>query len=473
MESDQPMIHDSHAATVIDHAVQHVTLASMPTGHRQASGLCEALSTRLGCVAEMRDLGSLISAGPRQTDLLLLLLDGWDVDASLLHRLGQRQPVLLVAKPEHSALLPVLLTQGPMDFIMLPCQGEELALRVRQACVSKSSQPTEPILRSALVVSPATRNLIGCSPVFLRQVEKLDVIAAVDASALILGETGTGKEVFAQSVHYYSARAGKPFIAVNCGAIPNDLIEDELFGHVRGAYTTAHAARAGLLREAEGGSLFLDDIDCLPLSAQCKLLRFLQEREYRVVGSNTVLHADVRVIAASNRDLAALSQQGGFRQDLFYRLNVLGLSLPPLRERREDIHLLARHFIRQFARRFDRDVTGLTPVAMNKLHGHDWPGNVRELQHQIERAVLFAKGPQLTDEDIDVGDSLGPCLESFQAAKARVIQNFERSYLQMVLSSSQGNVSEAARAAGKHRRAFFELIRKHHITPDGFRASAC
>jgi two-component system, NtrC family, response regulator GlrR len=469
------MDHDSQHVPATHDVVRRVTLVATPAGHAQASRLSEGLALQLGCTTELRDpcwLTAAASANTANADLLMLFLDDWAPDSSLLNLICQRHPVLLVVQPLHRPLLPTLLAQGAVDFVMLPCRDDELALRAQQACMSSKGTP-RPTARGRLTPSPGTRHLIGNSPAFLRQVEKLDVISAVDASVLILGETGTGKEVFAQAVHYHSARSGKPFIAVNCGAIPNDLIEDELFGHVRGAYTTAHAARAGLLREAEGGSLFLDDIDCLPLAAQCKLLRFLQEREYRVVGSNTVLRADVRVIAASNRDLGSLAQQGGFRQDLFYRLNVLGLSLPPLRERLDDIHPLALHFTRLFARRFERGLLSLSPAAISKLQLHDWPGNVRELQHQMERAVLFAKGPLLLPEDIDVGEGAAPCMESFQEAKARVIQKFERSYLQMALSSSQGNVAEAARTAGKHRRAFFELIRKHHIAPEGFRASAC
>ena len=326
-------------------------------------------------------------------------------------------------------------------------------------------------------LDPRMHEFIGSSPLLLREVAKLRTIAGCDAGVLILGETGTGKELFAQSVHYLSARRGNPWVAVNCAAIPVDLVEDELFGHVKGAYTTAHNARSGLVREAERGTLFLDDVDCLALPAQAKLLRFLQEREYRAVGSNTTRHADVRIIAASNRSLADLAAQGAFRCDLYFRLNVLNLSLPALRERPGDIAALAVHFIRQFAERYGRQVDAIAPAALHKLESHIWPGNVRELQHVVERAVVLAPGPALTADDIDLPGVTGTPAqaatdESFGAAKARVVQQFERDYLEQLLCANCGNVTHAARAAKKNRRAFFALMRKHGISSERFRATA-
>jgi len=263
-------------------------------------------------------------------------------------------------------------------------------------------------------------------------------------------------------------------VAVNCGAVPAELMEAELFGHVKGAYTNAHMSRTGLVSEAQHGTLFLDDVDCLSLAAQAKLLRFLQEHEYRVVGSNAVQHADVRVIAASNRDLAAMARQGTFRDDLFYRLNVLTISLPPLREHKEDIDALSRHFLRQFAQRYQRPACKLLPAALLKLLGYDWPGNVRELGHVLERAALLCMACTLDASDIDlpVPPQDPVPTEEFQAMKARVVQSFERTYIESILSSTHGNVTEAARVAGKNRRALFELIRKHEITPASFRPAA-
>jgi DNA-binding NtrC family response regulator len=334
-----------------------------------------------------------------------------------------------------------------------------------------SFHPPHPDLRTP---APEIRGLIYASAALAQVAERLRSVARCDATLLIQGETGTGKEVCAQAVHYLSARSSHPWVAVNCGAIPGELVEDELFGHVRGAYTTAVGTRTGLVREAEGGTLFLDDVDCLPLPAQAKLLRFMQEREYRPVGGNELQHANVRVIAASNRDLYALAERGGFRQDLYYRLSVLRVALPPLRERREDIALLAQHFLQQFARSSGQAAAALSPAAMQRLLAHAWAGNVRELRHTIERSLLMAQGQRVEAEHIEF-DGQTPATaaavvdESFHSAKARVVRDFERGYLEQLLCASRGNVTQAARAAKKDRRAFFELMRKHQIDAERFR----
>ncbi len=362
-----------------------------------------------------------------------------------------------------------LMAAGAYDYVTVPSAPEELVARVLRALGAVPSQPLAAPQRPPGV---RIRNFIYASEAFGRLAARLPTIAGCDANVLILGETGTGKEVCAQAVHYLSARSSRPWVAVNCGAIPVDLVENELFGHVKGAYTTAHTGRCGLVREAEGGTLFLDDVDCLPLAAQAKLLRFLQEGEYRPVGSNTVMRADVRVLAASNCSLNALAMQGRFRQDLYFRLNVLNLSLPPLRERSDDIPVLALHFMQQFSRQFSRAVAALSPSALRKLFAHDWPGNVRELKHVIERAVLMCSGPVLLGDDIeiDLGSAQTVGEDCFRTAKARVIENFERGYLEKLLAAHSGNVTHAAKAAQKDRRAFFELMRKHQLAPQSFRA---
>ncbi|HEY8877833.1 MAG TPA: sigma 54-interacting transcriptional regulator [Roseateles sp.] len=310
---------------------------------------------------------------------------------------------------------------------------------------------------------------VGRDAEFLAQVAKLPRYAACDAGVLIQGETGTGKEIFAQAIHYLSARAPRPWVAVNCGAIPVELVESELFGHVRGAFTSAQGARQGLVAEAEGGTLFLDDIDCLPLLAQAKLLRFLQEREYRAVGGNQLLHADVRVVAASNRPLRELARSGQFREDLYYRLHVLTLQLPPLRQRPGDVPLLALHFARQYGSEQQR----LAEAAVQRLMAHDWPGNVRELAHVMERAALLCDGDCIDAQDIEI-DGLGPVAPALNAAslreaKAQLVEGFERRSIEALLSAHGGNVTRAAQAAGKNRRAFFALMRKYSIEAGGYR----
>jgi two-component system, NtrC family, response regulator GlrR len=360
-----------------------------------------------------------------------------------------------------------LMGAGIFDFVAAPFAAAELQARLRRALGLASTTPSD----AERVTDLRLRDLIGTSQAFLKQTIKLPVLARHDVGVLLLGETGTGKEVFAQAIHYLSPRASRPWVAVNCAAIPTDLIESELFGHVRGAYTTAHTARKGLVSEADGGTLLLDEIDCLSYGAQAKLLRFVQDKEFRSVGSNTVCHSDVRVIATSNSRIGDLAAKGSFRRDLYFRLNVLSVTLPPLRERQEDIPLLALHFLQHFAREFNRHVTSLAPVALRRLMAYSWPGNVRELKHVIERAVLMTNSPMIGIDALDL-DGEGPepmAEESFRAAKARIVENFERTYIEQALLTCAGNITNAARLAKKNRRAFWELLRKHRIDPQPFR----
>ncbi len=379
-------------------------------------------------------------------------------------------PVIVVAQHLDAEQLGALLRAGAADFVDQHDAAQQLVLRLRRL-LGHFAGP-----RVACGVLPELPGLIGQSPVFAEQVAKLPMLARYDVGVLILGETGSGKEVFAQAAHYLSPRAHRPWVAVNCGAVPADLIEDELFGHVRGAYTQAHASRAGLIREAEGGTLFLDEIDALPYNAQVKLLRFLQDKEYRPVGSNQVAHADVRVFAASNQALGELAARGEFRQDLFFRLNVITLHLPPLRERTADIAPLALHFLANAARQWQRPALSLSAGALRVLLAHRWPGNVRELKNVMDRATLLACGDVLTAEHIELDGEIRKAEavavaqdSSLRAAKARIVEGFERAYIEQLLASSGGNVTRAAGAAQKNRRAFFELMRKYQIEPDRFR----
>jgi DNA-binding NtrC family response regulator len=305
-------------------------------------------------------------------------------------------------------------------------------------------------------------------------VEKIRVIANCDANILISGETGTGKELCARAIHYYSSRVQKSFVPVNCGALPTELVENELFGHKRGAYTGAATAELGLIQEADGGTLFLDEIDCLPANAQVKLLRFLQEKEYRPLGSAKLRRADTRVIAATNLDLHDAVRSGRLRQDLYYRLNVIPVALPPLRERRGDVPLLARHFLGKYNAEFSKEITDFTERAVEKLVGYDWPGNVRELEHVVERAVALAPRPRIEETDLVMpnGTHPQPGQETFREAKTKLIRQFEKNYLQELLYANNGNVSKAARAAQKNRRALWQLICKHQIDVRQFRTVA-
>jgi DNA-binding NtrC family response regulator len=260
---------------------------------------------------------------------------------------------------------------------------------------------------------------------------------------------------------------------VNCGAIPAELVENELFGHMRGAYTSASNLQVGLIEEANGGTLFLDEIDCLPVHAQVKLLRFLQEKEYRPLGSPKIKQADVRVVAASNLNLEEAVDMGKVRQDLFYRLNIISLTLPPLRDRREDIPLLARHFLARYSREFDSHVEDFADEAMSMLMIYSWPGNVRELEHAVERAVVMCNKPLIQAADIVLSNrALAAKRESLREAKAKEIARFEKNYIQGVLSACRGNITRAAEISQKNRRAFWQLIQKYRIDVSRFRPAS-
>lgn len=353
------------------------------------------------------------------------------------------------------------------DYITSPFRPADVLPRLwRLVAGSTSEQPA----RAGLQSKAGLDHLVGNSPRFLDVVEKIALIAKCDVSVLIAGETGTGKEVCARAIHYLGARAQGPFIPVNCGAIPLELIENELFGHERAAYTSAVSAHAGLIREAEGGTLFLDEVDCLPPTAQVKLLRFLQEKEYRPLGSCKTRCADVRLIAASNTELEAAVRHGRLRQDFYFRINVLPLTLPPLRERLQDVPVLARHFLRKFAAQLRRPVPTLSAEAEGALLNYAWPGNVRELEHVIERAMVLAENrPVIGPREILLPTDAISEPDSFRRAKIRAVTEFERSYIESLLVTHQGNISHAARAAGKNRRAFWELVRKHKIDAKLFR----
>src|SRR5215213_6965753 len=386
-----------------------------------------------------------------------------------LKRVVPDVPVIVALEECDSAEVFELLNAGAADFISAPFQEIDVLPRAWKALKNFLG---EDISGQADSRQQQFRQLIGQSPIFLQQAQKISLIASCEANVLISGETGTGKELYARAIHYGSARAGKPFMPVNCGAIPVELVENELFGHTRGAFTSASSLQVGLIEEANGGTLFLDEIDCLPIFAQVKLLRFLQEKEYRPLGSPKMRRADVRIIAASNVNLEEAVANGKVRQDLYYRLNIISLILPPLRERREDIPLLARHFLERYASEVDKEVLDFTAEALQLLMVHNWPGNVRELEHVIERAVVLCEGSVLQPHDLVISPAVRDGAEqSLQEAKAKVIARFERDYIQGLLSACKGNITRAAQVAKKNRRAFWQLIQKHQIDVARFKTS--
>jgi DNA-binding NtrC family response regulator len=390
----------------------------------------------------------------------------------LLSNRGARSPVLAVLPADqfHSDQFR-LAVSAVDDFVVLPVRFEEWRQRVTRLTGPAECGPT--CVADKLAGEMGLQHLIGRSAAFVDVVHKVPLVARSGSPALITGETGTGKELCARAIHFMSVRRNQPFIPVDCGALPDSLFENELFGHVRGAFTDAHRDQRGLVGLADGGTLFLDEVDSLTVPAQAKLLRFLQERSFRPLGSDRFLHANVNVLSAMNRDPERLVRDKLFRADLFFRLNVVRLHIAPLRERPSDIPLLARHFVASFAAETGVRPRTLSPAAMSKLLSYDWPGNVRELNNVLQRAVVLADERQIRPEHVLLADTLAPSNDaeiapsgsalSFRAGRALVIDEFERSYVARLLEKHGGNVTRAAREAQKDRRAFGRLLKKHAI----------
>lgn len=349
-----------------------------------------------------------------------------------------------------------------------PCSNQELDFRMRKltsCCCQKQN------LGHSLFVN---MNILGNSPKFLQVLDKVCKISKHDVPTLIEGETGTGKELIARAIHYLSYRKDYPFVAVNCGALPDQLIENELFGHYKGAYTDAHESCEGIIAQAEGGTLFLDEIEALSAKGQITLLRFLEDMQYRSLGSKSETYANIRLITATNDSISQMVKKGDFRKDLYYRLNVIKILLPPLRERSGDINVLAEHFILRFQIQYNQLEKKLHPNTQEGMKYYDWPGNVRELEHIIHQEFLLTdskyisikKFESLTQERrINQNDRRNQKLfsQSFSTAKKKIISGFEQKYLESVLERANGNISKAARLAGKERRTFTRLLEKYAI----------
>ena len=368
---------------------------------------------------------------------------------------------------------------GAYHFLTKPFRSnDEVVLTVTKAAERRRLVDRALLLERRLEQMEKFGELIGNSPA-MQEVYRLAIgVAPTSSTVLILGESGTGKELTARAIHGHSPRVNNPFVAVNCSAIPVDLVESELFGHVRGAFTGATATRAGLFESADRGTLFLDEVGDLPPLAQVKLLRALQEGEVKRVGSNETRTVDVRVVAATNVDLRSRIVAGRFREDLFYRLNVVPISLPALRERRDDIPLLAYHFLQKYASRSGSQVKKISPEAMRVLSSQKWPGNVRELENAIEHAVVFCREDTLTPAELPFGRTsngspepgvvvagTGPAVQGlfdlpYREAKERSLEAFETAYFTELLQRTAGNVSEAARQAGLDRSNFRRAVKR-------------
>ncbi|HNQ03130.1 MAG TPA: sigma-54 dependent transcriptional regulator [Thiobacillaceae bacterium] len=329
-----------------------------------------------------------------------------------------------------------------------------------------------------MTVAALEHCLIGTSAVFRTMLQTLEKMATFDAPVLITGETGCGKEVAARAIHYLSPRRDRPFVPLNCGALPDHLVENELFGHRRGAYTDAREHHPGVIAQAEGGTLFLDEIDALSAKAQVALLRFLQDGSYRPLGAASPTQANVRILAATHANLALALEKGSFRADLHYRLNVLELRVPALRQRPEDIPLLASHVIRETAGRYGLQEKPLHPQSLDWLMRQPWPGNIRELENCVQRAFLLSDGALVMVRETRLGDdapqppraSPEPSTSlHFNTARQQALLAFEHAHLSHLMQLSAGNVTQAARLAGKERRSLGKLLKAHGIEPARFR----
>jgi DNA-binding NtrC family response regulator len=364
------------------------------------------------------------------------------------------------------------------DFLGWPCHEDELSLRLHRVFGGLGVDPSA-VDEAALLEEFVGFNMLGESPAFVESLRLIKKFARCDAPVLIEGETGTGKELAARAIHYLSARRDYPFIPASCGAVPDNLIENELFGHEKGAFTDAKDSQPGLVMEADRGTLFLDEIDTLSAKAQVALLRYLEEQVFKPLGGKSLKRTNTRVVAATNAPLHELAERGLFRKDLLFRLNVLNVRLPPLRERPEDIKLLVEEFTRRCSARYDQPPKALYPDTLAWMQRHDWPGNVRELENIIHRffllsddAPMWIPDPSRTaerrnnveDRRQDLALEMG-----FRVAKARAIAQFEKRYLSWLIAETHGNISMAARRAGKERSALGKLLKKHGLAKQSSR----
>jgi len=365
------------------------------------------------------------------------------------------------------------MKRGALHYLTKPIRYDELALVLRHAVASERARRELLCLRGELERASGFEEMVGASPEMRQVFALVEQVAPADATVLIRGETGTGKELIARSIHRRSARGDRTFVAVNCSAVPRELVESEFFGHEKGAFTGATARRIGRFEQADGSTLFLDEVGEFDLSVQAKLLRVLQEKEITRVGASRSTRIDVRIVAATNQDLEALVREGRFREDLYYRLNVIPLRLPALRERPGDLPLLMKHFLRGFAERYGKEPSPASPDVLAAARAYPWPGNVRELRNLCERAVLMgwpavapilSGGARPPSSVSALADMDAPLLE----ARAALVERFEREYLVRLLQKHRGKVGEVARAAGIAERNLYEKMKQLGLSREDY-----
>jgi len=403
------------------------------------------------------------------SDIKMPGMDGLEV----LQRIKAKEPTIPVIMITAYATVEMsiqALRRGAYDMLTKPFEPEELLYRVKNALKHTELLEENRELREELVGKFHFDNIIGASDGLKGVLEKVEKIAIRDTSVLITGESGTGKELIAQAIHYNSVRKEKKFVAINCGALPETLLESELFGYRKGAFTGAKENRQGLLEAADGGTLFLDEVGNLPMNVQKTLLRFLQEQEFNRIGDTTPTKVDVRIISATNADLKEGVKSGSFREDLYYRLNVVNLHLPPLRERKGDIPLLTAHFIAQQNKKFVTSIKGLAHDALEAAVGYAWPGNIRQLRNVIEACTAMENGDYITlpvlsqfIELPEAQDEPAAEVEGEEGDYARALSRFEMDYIRGLLRKNRGNVEAAAREAGMNMATIYRKMKKYNL----------
>jgi DNA-binding NtrC family response regulator len=411
------------------------------------------------------------------TDLALGIgATGMDVLRSA-KELQPETPVVMITAHGSEQIAVEAMKLGADDYVPKPFDNDEIRLVVKRALERTRLSRENRILRARVERDFGFDNLIGSGPSMRRVFEMIQKVAETDLTVLIRGASGTGKELVAQALHQHSPRKSQPFVAVNCAAISRELVESELFGHEKGAFTGADARRAGRFEAADGGTVFLDEIGDMAPETQAKVLRVLQEHSLERVGGTQPIEVDVRIVAATHRDLEAEVKKGRFREDLYYRLKVVELDLPPLRERTEDLPALVQRFLEQVAERLGREKKRLTDQALARLIRHPWPGNVRELRNVIEQAAVLAPGESIEEADLNLsGEMDGGAAQGaelvdlpFSDAKKRVVEDFERSFLLRALRDNDGNISRTAEAIGMVRQSLQQKIRELELRDEDWR----
>ena len=417
-------------------------------------------------------------------DLRLADVDGITV-MEKLHSVNPEMPVIILTGHASVEGAVDAMKRGAYTYLTKPFDPRELILQIGRALESRKLANENQRLRGLLKEKYDFANIIAKSDKMQSLLEAVSRIALSDSTVYIHGESGTGKELIAKAIHLASERKDKPFIAINCAAIPETLLESELFGHEKGAFTGAIRSTKGLFTQANEGTLFLDEIGDMPLSIQVKLLRALEERQFYPVGSDKPVSVDVRVVVATKKDLIEEVKKGQFREDLFYRIHVIPVILPPLKDRAEDIPYLVEHLLKKICQQMKKPVKGLTPKAMQKLMQHDWPGNVRELENTLEYAITMTQRDIVTDDLVlqtkvstsvptseeALQSQLLPTPESFKTLKEARAE-FEKAYLIRLLQMCDGKATRAAEIAGKYRADFYDLLKKHDIRVADFKKSA-